>query len=115
MLSKKMAPVMLAAVLGMAAGPLLAAEAPPAAQALRAGAGDVPVVVAPSLPEAAPADYLAGIVDAELLSSNEGADAPPPSPVPVPEPNPYSLLLIGLGILCFASRRKSSEAFSPNP
>ncbi len=108
MLSKKMAPVVLAAVLGMAAEPLLAAEAPPAAKALRAGAGGVPVVV-----EAAPADYLAGIVDAELLSSNEGADAPPPSPVP--EPNPYSLLLIGLGILCFTSRRKPSEAFSPNP
>jgi hypothetical protein len=113
MLSKKMALLMLAAVLGMAAEPLLAAAAPPAAKALRAGAGGVPVVVAPGLPEVAPADYLAGIVDAELLSSNEGADAPPPSPVP--EPNPYSLLLIGLGILCFTSRRKPSEAFSPNP
>ena len=114
MLTKKMAPVILAAMLGIAAEPLLAAEAPAAAKAPRAGAGDVLVVVASALPEAAAADFLAGIVDAELLSSNEGVEAPPP-PSPVPEPNPYSLLLIGLGILCFTSRRKPSEAFSPNP
>lgn len=112
MLSKKMAPVFLAAVLGMAAEPLMAAEAP------RAGARGVLAEAASGLPQATPKDYLAGVSDAELLPSNESDEVPPPPapPVPpVPEPNPYTLLLIGLGILCFTSRRKPSEAFSPNP
>ncbi|MDC8757434.1 PEP-CTERM sorting domain-containing protein [Janthinobacterium fluminis] len=75
--------------------------------------GAAPAATQSDVASASAAGYLGALDDADLLPTTL-------SPAPqlnsaVPEPNPYALLLVGLVMLGFTSRRARNEIFSRNP
>ncbi len=109
MLTKKVALVCLVACLGMGRASCV--------ELIDTGGRGMAAVAAVGLSGAPASDgaggSYAGSAHATPWRPAVGAESAPVTPVPVP--NPYCLLLIGLGMLGFTSRRQSNEVFARNP